>query len=196
MYIAGCDNTIIKEQSVIISGIIVLRISHNFDFEIIERVFVKDKITFPYIPGLLSFREIPTLVKGFKKVKTEIGIIYADGQGYAHPRRFGLASHLGVILEKPTIGIAKSKFIGEYEEPGIEKGGLSKLMDKGEQIGFVYRNKKGVKPVFISPGHLIAMDDIVSFIRPVSGDYRIPAPTRIAHIETAKFRKELIESGT
>ncbi len=189
---AGCDSTIIKEMNLIISGIIVFKFESENEYEIVEKEFIQDVIKFPYIPGLLSFREIPSLLKGFKRIKTKITLIYADSQGYAHPRRLGLASHLGVILDIPVIGVAKSRFIGDYKEPGMKKGSYSKLTDGDEQIGIVYRNKSGVKSVFISPGNLIGMDDLVNFIQPVSGKFRIPVPTRIAHIETGVYRKEIL----
>ncbi len=192
--IAGCDNSIIKEENLMLAGIILFKFNKDQGFVIIEKSFSKAKINFPYIPGLLSFREIPTLLSAFKKLKNKPDLIFADGQGYAHPRRMGLASHLGIILNIPTIGIAKSRYIGEFKEPGKRKGSFTDLVDKGEIIGKVFRNRDNVKPVFISPGHLVGMNDIVNLVKMVSGRFRIPLPTRIAHIETGKFRKELLNN--
>lgn len=192
--IAGCDNTIIKEENLMIAGVILFKFNEDNDLVIIDKSFSKGRICFPYIPGLLSFREIPTLLSAFKRLKTKPDLIFADGQGYAHPRRMGLATHLGIILDIPTIGIAKSRYIGEFKEPGKRKGSVTDLVDKNEIIGKVFRNRANVKPVFISPGHLVSMNDIICLVKMVSGKFRIPTPTRTAHIEAGKFRKELLNN--
>ncbi|MCK4665281.1 endonuclease V [Candidatus Dependentiae bacterium] len=192
--IAGCDNSIIKEKNLMLAGVILFKFNEAKELVIIEKTFSKGKINFPYIPGLLSFREIPTLLSAFKKLKNKPDLIFADGQGYAHPRRMGLASHLGIILNTPTIGVAKSRYIGVFKEPGKRKGSVTDLVDKDEIIGKVFRNRANVKPVFISPGHLVGMNDIINLVKMVSGKFRIPVPTRIAHIETGKFRMELLNN--
>ena len=186
---AACDNTIIKDLNKIIAGVIVFRAKKENQIEIVEESFSVQNLEFPYIPGLLSFREIPSLIESFQKLKHQPELIFVDGQGYAHPRRLGLATHLGIMLSVPSIGIAKSRFIGEYKEPGMKKGSMSNLIDGKEIIGKVYRNRDKVKPIFISSGYLISLEDSVKLVERFSGKYRIPTPTRIAHIETGKYRK-------
>jgi len=148
----------------------------------ITRVYCRADITFPYIPGLLSFREIPPLLKLWKKIKKKPDLIFVDGQGIAHPRSMGIATHLGILLGKPTIGIAKSRLVGTFREPGRQKGFRSHLRFKGKTVGSVLRTRSGTKPVFISPGHLIDLKHAVHWALAVSGKYRIPEPTRQADI--------------
>lgn len=139
-------------------------------------------VTFPYIPGLLAFREIPLLLEAYKQLEIEPDILILDGQGYAHPRRFGLACHAGIALNKPTIGCAKTRLIGEYTDPGAEPGDLSPLHDKnGERLGDVVRTKGGAKPVFVSPGHRISFDTATRLVLECTRRYRLPEPTRLAH---------------
>jgi deoxyribonuclease V len=135
---------------------------------------------FPYISGLLSFRELPVILTGLSDLKTAPDLIFVDGQGIAHPRRLGIAAHLGVQLNVPTIGVAKSRLCGKYAEPGIEAGSASPLLDKGERIGTVLRSKRGCNPLFISPGHLCDQDDALRYVTRALRGYRLPEPTRIA----------------
>ena len=121
-------------------------------FEVIERVGVVAEARFPYIPGLLSFREAPPVLEAFRRLKTRPDVVLCDGQGYAHPRRMGLACHLGLWLGFPTVGCAKSRLIGEYDEPGPTRGDRSPLVDDGETIGAVVRTRDRVKPVYVSAG--------------------------------------------
>ena len=151
------------------------------DLKLIEYRTEKHTITFPYIHGLLSFREIPPLIAVLERLKIEPDLIIADGQGIAHPRRFGLACHLGLIFNKPSIGCAKSRLIGEYERPGGNRGDYTYLSQKGEIIGAVVRTRKDVKPVFVSPGHLISLASSVRFILQTCRGYRLPEPVRYAH---------------
>jgi deoxyribonuclease V len=137
---------------------------------------------FPYVPGLLSFREIPALTEAFKSVCEPPDILMVDGQGLAHPRRFGLACHLGVLLGLPSIGCAKSRLIGSYDMPGEDKGAWSPLVDRDEIIGAALRTKKGVRPIFISAGNLINLPDALNWVIQCGRGYRIPEPTRIAHL--------------
>lgn len=146
-----------------------------------ERVTVQGKITFPYISGLLSFREIPTLLKCFQKLKIDPDIILADGQGIAHPRRLGLASHLGLCLDVPTIGCAKSRLWGKYEEPAMEEGSYEYLSVKGDVIGAALRTRTGVKEIFVSPGHRISLDSSIKIVLNCCKKYRVPEPVRLAH---------------
>ena len=146
--------------------------------------------TFPYVPGLLSFREIPPLLPLFAALRRRPGLILCDGQGYAHPRRFGLASHLGLVLGCPTLGWAKSRLIGEYREPGWEAGAATPLTDGGEQIGWALRSRAGCRPTFVSPGHLISMEAALAAARALLGRHRLCEPARLAH----QLTRELLAS--
>lgn len=158
------------------------------ELQIIDHSVVKDAINFPYIPGLLSFREIPMLLKAWKALKTKPDVMVVDGVGIAHPRRLGIASHLGIILNIPTIGCAKSLLVGTYAEPAHEPGSFSYIYDKSEIIGAALRTKRGVKPVFISPGHLITLEESVNILRQCVLRYRLPEPTRQAHLMVNQYR--------
>ena len=154
------------------------------DLEVVEEKRVKAEIRFPYIPGLLAFREAPILLKAFERLKKEPDLIIFDGQGIAHPRGMGIASHMGIILNKPTIGCAKSKLFGIYNEPGKKAGDFSYLYSPQEAdnvIGAVVRTKLNTKPVFVSIGHKIDLQTSIKFILECRRGYRIPEPTRIAH---------------
>jgi len=135
----------------------------------------------PYIPGLLAFREIPVLLKAFEKLDLEPEAIICDGQGTAHMRGFGIACHLGLYLGIPTVGCGKSCLVGTYRVPAEEKGSVELLNYKGREIGRVVRTRKGVKPVFISPGHLVGIDGAVELIFKTCTRYRLPEPIRAAH---------------
>ena len=147
------------------------------------------KASFPYIPGFLSFREIPPLLDIFKKISIAPDIIFCDGQGIAHPRGFGLASHLGIILDVPTIGCAKSVLVGKYVEPSLSKGSTSPLLYQEQEVGAAVRTRKGVKPVFVSVGHKLCLDDAVKIILQCSPKFRIPEPLRLAHRMVNEMRK-------
>ena len=149
--------------------------------QVVDSVVTESPVRFPYVPGLLSFREIPPLLTAFTQLQTEPDLIIVDGQGIAHPRRFGLASHLGLILNKPTIGCAKSRLWGRYEEPETEHGSYTYLMDKDEVIGAVVRTRKNVKVVYISIGHRISLDSARTLTLACCRGYRLPETTRYAH---------------
>jgi deoxyribonuclease V len=136
---------------------------------------------FPYVPGLLSFREGPVVLDALAKLSMQPDLLIFDGQGYAHPRRFGLASHLGVYLDRPSIGCAKSRLIGSYKEPDPEPGNGTPLLDRGEVIGAVLRTKARTKPIFISVGHKIDLEMAVEVVLRCLRGYRLPEPTRLAH---------------
>ncbi len=138
-------------------------------------------VKFPYIPGLLAFREVPLILKAYRKLSIKPSVMLCDGQGIAHPRGIGLASHLGLILKLPTIGCAKSKLCGHHEELPHEKGSLVELIYKGKPVGVVYRSKTNVKPIYISPGHLIDIPSSVEVVKLSLGRFRIPEPLRKAH---------------
>ncbi len=162
-----------------IAGVIVYRFP---EMQEIERASSILPLTFPYVPGLLSFREIPSLLAAFESLRTSPDLIFCDGQGYAHPRRFGLACHLGVLLDVPSIGVAKSLLIGECKEPARRTGATSPLVDPqtGEQIGVAVRMANAAKPVYVSQGHRISLVRAVEFTLAVKSGFRIPRPTRDA----------------
>jgi deoxyribonuclease V len=187
--IAGADVSMNMFSNVLFAGFVVLSYP---DLRVVDHAVVKRTTAFPYIPGLLSFREIPALLDAWKKLTTKPDVVIVDGVGIAHPRRVGIASHLGLMIDRPTIGCAKSVLTGVYKEPDTEAGSLSYLFDpkSNEVIGAALRTKKKVKPVFISPGHNMAIDDSLTIIKEVTRGYRIPEPTRLAHTIVNEYRKK------
>ncbi len=149
--------------------------------EKIEEVTASGKVDFPYIPGLLSFRESPILLKAFARIKSNPDVVILDAQGIAHPRGIGLASHIGLLLDKPSIGCAKTRLVGDYNEIGQEVGCYSHLTIKGKVVGAVLRTRKNIKPVFVSPGHKINLDTSIDLVLKSCCGYRLPEPVRQAH---------------
>ncbi len=147
----------------------------------LESVVVRRPTRFPYVPGLLSFREVPALLDALDQARRVPDLILCDGHGYAHPRRFGLACHLGVVTGLPTIGVAKSRLIGEYDPPGPERGDWSPLRDRGEVIGAVLRTRSGVNPLFVSIGHRVGLETAIHYVLACTPRYRLPETTRRAH---------------
>jgi len=146
-------------------------------------------LRFPYVPGLLSFREVPSVVGALEKIETEVDVLILDAQGLAHPRRMGLASHLGIFLDVPTVGCAKSRLVGTFEEPGVEKGSASDLVHRGEVVGKVLRTREGVSPVFVSVGSGIDLGSSVELVLACCTKYRLPETTRQAHIASNRLRR-------
>jgi deoxyribonuclease V len=146
-------------------------------------------IQFPYVPGLLSFRELPSVVGALEKVETAVDALILDAQGLAHPRRMGLASHLGLLLEVPTVGCAKSRLVGRFEEPGIEKGSATDLVHRGEVVGRVVRTREGVSPVYVSVGNGIDLESSVELVLACCTRYRLPESTRQAHHAANRLRR-------
>jgi deoxyribonuclease V len=167
------------------------------ELEVKGHAVVKDTIPMPYIPGLLSFREIPMLLKAWEKLNLKPDVLVVDGIGIAHPRRLGIASHLGLVLGIPTIGCAKSVLTGVYEEPADEPGSTSPLTDRktGEVIGMALRTKSRVKPVFVSPGHLITLAESVELVLRCVVKHRLPEPTRFAHNTVNEYRLRDLEAN-
>jgi len=183
--IAGLDCAFSKNGEKVISAVVVLKIP---DFEVIETQSAVRKVTMPYIPGLLSFREAPACIAAIQKLKTEPDLFIIDGQGIAHPRRLGLAAHLGLFFNKPAIGCAKSRLIGRYKEPSLQKGKYNLLEDKGQTIGAVVRTRKNVKPLFISVGNKCTLQDAIRIILICAVKYRLPEPTRLAHLSVSRLK--------
>lgn len=152
------------------------------ELTIAEVATASGEFSFPYIPGFLSFREMPLAIKAFEKLNITPDLVMVDGQGIAHPRRFGIASHLGLFLNLPTIGCAKSPLIGEYEMPASASGSYTYITDKDETIGAVVRTKDKVKPVFVSIGSRISLDDAIKWTQGTCQGFRLPEATRLAHL--------------
>jgi deoxyribonuclease V len=150
--------------------------------ELVESVVRDTETSFPYIPGLLSFREIPPILEAWKYLRTAPDLLLCDSHGTAHPRGLGMASHLGITLDLPSIGCAKSHLFGKYEEPGRERGERSPVKDRsGRIIGSVLRTRRDVRPVYVSPGHMIDLRSSISFVLACAPRFRIPVPLRMAH---------------
>ncbi len=146
-------------------------------------------LEFPYVPGLLAFREIPSVVGALRKIETAVDAVILDAQGLAHPRRMGLASHIGLFLDVPTVGCAKSLLVGKFEEPGPEKGSATDLVHRGEVVGKVVRTREGVSPVYVSVGNGIDLDSAVELVLACCTKYRLPEPTRQAHNAANRLRR-------
>ncbi len=184
--IAGADISYNKYSEVLYAGIVVLGLP---DLRIVESVGVRSISRFPYVPGLLSFREIPPLLEAWEKLQTKPDVLVLDGQGIAHPRRIGVASHIGVLLDWPTIGCAKSILVGGHGELALDTGSRSPLMDRGEQIGVALRTRKNVTPVYVSPGHLTDLDSAAELMLRTVTKNRLPEPTRQAHLLVNEIRR-------
>jgi deoxyribonuclease V len=193
--IGGLDCAFSKDKKYIAAVAVILTYP---ELETIETNQAVKKVNFPYIPGLLSFREAPACLAAVEKVKNQPDVWMIDGQGIAHPRRLGLASHLGLFIDQPTIGCAKSRLTGEYKPPGTEKSSRTPLVDKKskEVIGTVLRTRTNVKPLFISAGHKITLEQSVELVLKSAPKYRIPEPTRRAHITVTKLKPRIKTSKT
>ncbi|MGD0651865.1 MAG: endonuclease V [Verrucomicrobiia bacterium] len=197
--VAGADISYDKTRNRLFAAVVVLKVSGvterqpvnrgwragrppYYEFEIVETATVIDRARFPYVPGLLSFREAPALLKCFRKLRQTPDVVMIDGHGLAHPRRFGIACHVGWLLELPTIGCAKSILCGTYQQLGRRRGATAPLVDHGETVGCALRTRDGVQPVFVSVGHKIDLPSAVEIVLRYAPKFRIPEPTRQAHI--------------
>jgi deoxyribonuclease V len=176
--IAGVDVSMTRFDPLLTAGVVVW---DRVTGQVVETASAQLQATFPYIPGLLSFREIPALLEAIASIRAEPDVWLVDGHGIAHPRRLGIAAHLGVLIDRPTIGVAKSRLTGTYREPAETAGSSSPLMDGDAQIGVVYRSKSNSNPLFLSPGHLIDLSSAVAIVQACLRGYRLPEPTRLAH---------------
>jgi deoxyribonuclease V len=204
--VAGCDISFNKFSEIVYAGIVVLRLP---ELEVVDSATVITRIGFPYIPGLLSFRETPALLEAWEQLQTAPDVVMLDGQGLAHPRRFGIACHFGLLVGLPTLGCAKTVLRGQYDEPDEKAGSYSPMTDKGETVGAAVRTKDRVAPVFVSVGNRIDLPGAIKLalrcvkgyqandggetlfdVRPASkSKYRIPEPTRQAHLLVNELRR-------
>jgi deoxyribonuclease V len=184
--VAGADVAYDKHSQKLYAAIIVLSFP---SLETLEQAVVEGKATFPYIPGLLSFREAPVVAEAFEKLAIMPDVLICDGQGMAHPRRFGLASHLGLLFDIPTVGCAKSRLCGTHRAVGPKVGNYASLKLNGNTIGVALRTREGVKPVYVSVGNLVDLRGAVRMVLRCCKGYRLPEPTRRAHMLVGAVRR-------
>ncbi len=189
--VAGTDISYLREFRLALGVVILMTFP---DLEIVEESRTAVEVAFPYVPGLLSFRELPALLPALKALENEPDLIFVDGQGIAHPRGMGIASHLGLLAGKPSIGCAKSRLIGEAQGPGREAGSWNPLMYEGGRIGAALRTRDGVKPLYVSVGHMIDLETAIAMVLACGRGFRLPEPQRMAHAETAVM-KRMARSG-
>lgn len=176
--VAGVDCSVDRLNGRATGAVVVLSYP---ELELVEVAVAEAPLTFPYVPGLLSFRETPVLREAFRRIAGPIDLLLVDGQGLAHPRRFGIACHLGLLLDVPAIGVGKSRLVGEHGAVGEEAGSRVDLIDRGEVVGAVLRTRTGVKPLFVSIGHRISLREAEAWVLRCCRGYRLPEPTRLAH---------------
>jgi deoxyribonuclease V len=185
--VAGADVSYDRASPLLFAAVVVLDAR---SLEVVEVAAVTARASFPYLPGYLSFRELPPLLEAFAKLRARPDLVLCDGHGRAHPRRFGFACHLGVALDVPAIGVAKSRLVGEHREPGLRRGAHVALRADGEVIGEVLRTRPGVKPVYVSVGHRVSLATARQLVLRFSPRYRVPEPIRAAHAEVNRLRRE------
>ncbi|HPC04083.1 MAG TPA: deoxyribonuclease V [Syntrophales bacterium] len=186
--IAGADVSFLGRNPLFHAAVTVLDFP---SLDILEVAVHSETVSFPYIPGLLTFREGPPLLGAFGKLRTVPDVVIFDGQGIAHPRGLGLASHMGVLLGIPSIGCGKTRLVGEHGEPGEGKGSAVPLLYEGNPVGAVVRTRRGVKPVFVSPGHDMGFERAVEIVLACCRSFRLPEPVRRAHDAVNRARKGL-----
>lgn len=184
--VAGVDVAYAKNSDRVIAAVVVL---DAVSLAVVETAYADEVSSFPYIPGLFSFRELPAIVSAFEKLTIIPDLVVCDGQGLAHPRRFGLACHLGIMFDMPTIGCAKNRLIGTYVDPESSRGSFSSLLSQGDIIGGVLRTQNNTKPVFVSVGHRISLVSALNWIIRLSPNYRLPETTRTADYAVRDYLK-------
>lgn len=185
--VAGADVSYEKSDNRFHAAVVVMGFPQ---LDVVEEVSAAGTATFPYIPGLLTFREGPILTQAFEKLQNTPDLVIFDGQGIAHPRGFGLAAHMGLLIDLPSIGCAKTRLCGEHDEPASAASSTSPLHDHGRVIGRVVRTRENVKPVFVSIGHRIGLRSAVAWVLKTCRGYRLPEPTRHAHILVNRLRRK------
>jgi deoxyribonuclease V len=186
-YVAGVDCSGSDEDGEALAAIVVMALP---GLETVEVRTVRGRPLMPYVPGYLSFREVPLLLEGFQRLAVRPDLIICDGHGYAHPRRFGLACHLGLVLDCPAIGCAKSLLVGRYEGLSVHAGSTAAVVHRGEPIGVALRTQAGRTPVFVSVGHRVDIAAAVKWVMATTGRYRLPEPGRLAHLAASGRLKE------
>lgn len=186
--VAGVDVSYDTRTPTVYAAVVLMRLH---DHKVLETATATRPATFPYIPGLLSFREAPAVLQAVTRLTRRPDCLLCDGQGIAHPRRFGLACHLGLLLNLPSIGCAKSVLVGEYQEPPEKRGGFRMLIDRGEQVGIILRTRDGVEPVYVSPGYRMSTQQAREIVLKATGRYRVPEPTRQAHLLVNRLRRNV-----
>lgn len=184
--VAGADISFDRGSDIMHAAIITLNLP---DLEPINRSLVSHEMTFPYIPGLLAFRELPVLLKAWEQLEIKPDVLILDGHGLAHPRRMGIATHFGIEVDHPTIGCAKNILTGSHDDLDAEKGATAKLTDEGETVGLALRSRTNVNPVYISPGYKVSFEDVYSIIMKTLTKYKLPRTTRLSHQWANKFRR-------
>lgn len=190
--VGGADISFNRGSDVLYAGFVLLRLP---DLKVTAHSLARYKVNFPYIPGLLAFREIPALLKAWEQIADKPDVVIVDGHGIAHPRRMGIATHFGVVADQPTIGCAKNLLTGTYDEPDTARGSYRYINKDGENIGMVYRSRDNVNPVFISPGHRSSFEDARQIIEQCLRGYKLPETTRKAHEAVNEFRKGKLKAG-
>ena len=194
--VAGVDNSYRRKGEESIAYAVVVALDFT-TMEVIETAYATREIAFPYVPGLLSFREAPAILDAFRGLTATPDVVLFDGQGIAHPRRLGLASHVGVIIDRPSIGCAKSKLVGAYDEPERVFGAQTPLVHRDEQVGVALRTRSRHAPLFVSPGHKLSIPTAVEIVLRCCRDERfMPEPTRLAHELVTEYAKRDQGSGT
>lgn len=185
--VAGCDGCFVRNGKSIIAGCVVWDLERK---EVVERTHVIRDCAFPYVPGLLSFREAPAVIEAAGMLESRPDVFMLDGQGMAHPRRLGLACHVGLLLDAPTIGCAKSRLCGEFTEPAASRGSSRKLVHDGDVVGRVVRTRANVKPLFVSVGHRVTLSEAEALVLQCCTNYRLPEPTRLADRFVAECKRK------
>lgn len=183
--IAGADISFNLREETVYAAIVVLNLETG---TLVEKASAVEKVSFPYVPGFLSFREVPPLLAAWRKLKGKPGIVMLDGHGIIHPRRFGLACHFGLEAGVATLGCAKKPFVGSFATPAEERGNCTEVSVDGEHRGYALRSRARVKPVFISPGTGMSLQDSLRFAKLTMGKYRVLEPTRQAHLYSNELR--------
>lgn len=186
-WVAGADVAFYKKQA--FACVVLFKFP---ELICVEKWYAHQQVSFPYVPGFLSFREGEVLLQAFAQLEQEPDVILFDGQGIAHPRKLGLAAHLGLLFDKPSIGCAKSRLVGQYREPALQKGESTPLLHHDERVGVVLRTRTKVKPIFISPGHLMTIDSAQTIALACTTKYRLPEPTRAADKYVGKYKKQTL----
>ncbi len=185
-FVAGADLAFDPKTNLAFAGVIVYRFPELVE---VERRVARRKLRFPYVPGLLSFRESPVLLAAFARLETEPDLILIDGHGRAHPRLFGIACHVGVLFDKPTIGCAKSLLVGEHEEPAAWPGSATPLVFQDKCVGMALRTRENVKPIYVTQGHRVSLESAVRLVGQCLDGLRIPKPTREADHYVRELRR-------